>query len=373
MKIAFISMIRDVWGGSEELWYATAKEALAEGHTVFHSSIYCGEIHPKLKELEKKGAKLYFRKGYIFPGTNSLLKFILQLKNFILKKISNPFNHISRNKPDVIIYTGTAYSITFEKYLHKKLDGNSNLFIIVQLNEEEGRKLSEEEVRLTRKFYALSKKVFFVSKKNLHVAEKQLGTPIPNGIVVRNPVNISEIGIIPFPDAERAHFAMVGNLVIAHKGQDIALRALSQSPWKERDFVLNIYGSGPDENFLKGLSGEISDKVKFHGKVTDIRQIWLENQLLLMPSRMEGMPLVMVEAMLCGRTTVASDAGGIPEWIDDGINGFLSKASDLLSFSSALEKAWTLKKSWQKMGEEAYKKAIKLYDPQPSKTLLEHL
>ena len=54
--------------------------------------------------------------------------------------------------------------------------------------------------------------------------------------------------------------------------------------------------------------------------------IWAEHHALVLPSRFEGMPLVVVEAMLCGRPCIVTDVGGNAELIRDGINGFLAKA-----------------------------------------------
>jgi hypothetical protein len=58
MKIAVISMIRDAWGGSEELWYDMAKVALSQGHEVIHLSYEHKILHPKLKELISLGLSI---------------------------------------------------------------------------------------------------------------------------------------------------------------------------------------------------------------------------------------------------------------------------------------------------------------------------
>jgi glycosyltransferase involved in cell wall biosynthesis len=70
-----------------------------------------------------------------------------------------------------------------------------------------------------------------------------------------------------------------------------------------------------------GLSGRVSFAV-----VSRIEDIWASHQVLVMPSRVEGPPLVIVEAMLCGRPVVATDVAGNSEVVEDGVTGFLANA-----------------------------------------------
>jgi L-malate glycosyltransferase len=376
MKIAFISMIRDSWGGSEELWYSAANEAIREGHTVLHSSYKCGEIHPKISDLKSKGGHIFFRRGYIRPSTPSKSRFLIQGLNFLKNTINNPFNNLFRYDPDIVVYTGTAYSIGKEKYLRKFLyKKKTRFYIIVQLNEENLQSESEYVSNYIREAYGLSSGVFFVSNKNLKVAEHQLASKIKNAVVLRNPVNLNNIDSVPYPAGNRAELAMVGNLVVIHKGQDVAIAALASPEFREKDFRLNIYGTGKDEAYLKNLVKyyQLEDKIVFHGKATDIRRVWSENQILLMPSHMEGMPLVVVEAMLCGRTCVAADAGGITEWIEEGKSGFVAETATISCFQKALCRAWEQKDRWKEYGDLARGRALQLYDPQPGKTLLKEL
>ena len=134
---------------------------------------------------------------------------------------------------------------------------------------------------------------------------------------------------------------------------------------------MNIYGDGPDRAYLERLCGfyGIQDKVTFHGRVSDIRALWAQNQLLLMPSLIEGMPLAIVEAMLCARPCVVTDIGGHTEWISEGQEGFVAEATSVNSLGKAMERAWQAKARWEAMGQAAHERARKQYDPQPGKTL----
>src|SRR5205085_10355923 len=138
---------------------------------------------------------------------------------------------------------------------------------------------------------------------------------------------------------------------------------------------LNIFGVGADENTLKEMANanRLSEKLVFHGKTADIRKLWSENHLLIMPSLMEGMPLAIVEAMLCGRPSVVTNVGDHAEWIRDAVDGFIAASADVSSLEKAMQTAWSKKESWKAMGISAHEHARRVYDPEPGKTLLEYI
>jgi glycosyltransferase involved in cell wall biosynthesis len=165
--------------------------------------------------------------------------------------------------------------------------------------------------------------------------------------------------------------ASVARLQMRFKGQDEMFEALAQPHWRDRDWQLNLYGTGPDLEHLRRLAKffEIAERVKFHGHVDDIRRVWAENQLLVMPSRGEGTPLAMVEAMLCGRAAVMTDVGGIREWIDEGRQGFVADAATVNSFGKALDRVWEARHRLADCGAAARAAALRNYDPEPEQTL----
>jgi glycosyltransferase involved in cell wall biosynthesis len=93
--------------------------------------------------------------------------------------------------------------------------------------------------------------------------------------------------------------------------------------------------------------------VRFRGQVSNIEEIWKENHLLVLPSRYEGLPLALVEAMWCGRPAVVTDVGGNAELCTDGETGFVASAATVSSVGEALERAWQQRSSWQDLGKAA--------------------
>src|SRR2546423_15193555 len=109
MKIAVISMIKEPWGGSEELWAAMADEALSTGHKVFLSALDCGSISPKVERLLGKGLQLNYRRGFIKAELSFMKRVIKKGSILLMNRILNPFRSVFDWSPDVILYVGTAY------------------------------------------------------------------------------------------------------------------------------------------------------------------------------------------------------------------------------------------------------------------------
>lgn len=88
---------------------------------------------------------------------------------------------------------------------------------------------------------------------------------------------------------------------------------------------LLMIGDGPDRSAAEWLahSKGIADKVHFLGKQSSVSEILPLCDLLLMPSELESFGLVALEAMACRVPTIATNVGGIPELIEDGVNGRL--------------------------------------------------
>jgi glycosyltransferase involved in cell wall biosynthesis len=374
MNIAFISIVRDPWGGSEELWAKAAELALQSGHSVVISAFERPDISPKFLLLKSKGAKLLLRRGYIKPGTGLYKRVAKKALNFLLNKISNPYKDLFKLNPDVIIYTGACYSLVDDPDLIKLFVEHDIPFLINnQVNVEYSKPISDAEASIIRKAYQLAKRVFFVSERNIRTAQRHLLSEIENQEIIRNTVNLSDTSIIEFPsDNSTIKFAMVANLLVNHKGHDILLDILRSQKWQARSWKLNIYGSGNDESYIADLITfyGLGDRVKLCGRTNDIRKVWEENHVLLMPSLNEGIPLALVEAMICGRPAIVTDVGGNSEWIIDNENGYIAEGANILSFDRAMERAWSNMQYWPALGKKAHERAISMYDPQAGTTFL---
>jgi glycosyltransferase involved in cell wall biosynthesis len=122
-------------------------------------------------------------------------------------------------------------------------------------------------------------------------------------------------------ELKRKDFLLYFGRLSPEKGIETIINSLEKTNEK-----LIIVGSGPSENDLKKIAKKKNINVKFLGykKGDDLLKIILEAKAVLIPSIWwENMPLNMLEALSLGKVVIASNTGGIPEIIKEGINGFL--------------------------------------------------
>ena len=120
-------------------------------------------------------------------------------------------------------------------------------------------------------------------------------------------------------EKEVINFLMVGSLEQRYKGFDIALRAISQLKTNKK-FTINIVGEGIYLEELKELARKLnlSEVINFCGKVSheEVLRLMILCDIFLMPSRTEGLPRALIEAMAMGAPAIGSNVGGIPELLD---------------------------------------------------------
>src|SRR5215204_6101437 len=140
--------------------------------------------------------------------------------------------------------------------------------------------------------------------------------------------------------------------VVHQKGLDIAMQALSGL--KDLAWEWRIVGDGPRMDFLKLYAEElgISDRVYFLGWQSREQLIeqYQRSNLFLFPSRHEGMPNDVLEAMASGLPVIASHIAGNEELVVDGKTGLLFPSEDVESLRVALRKLLTDAALRQKMG-----------------------
>lgn len=346
------------WGGSEELWVKMAHDDLASGKQVHCSIFNWGTVPKKIKKLKDSGAVLHFRRRFQHSEWQKKPWGKLVEKTIALKQLKNT---LSASRPDkIIVSMGGFCDLEVDIYRTFLLSLEVPFELIVHANPE-NYYLNFRKINETVKVCEKAQKVWFVSQRLMEIATRQTGYTFPNGGIIKNPVNMTQTGILPWPDMKVIQMAAVGRLQASVKGHPVLFQTLSQPEWQNRSWHLNIYGTGPDEPYYRHLvkAFGIEQKCTFHGFVSDIRnQIWANNHILVMPSYYEGLPIALVEAMLCGRPAVVTNVGGNAEVLEDNETGFISEGVHLSSFSNALDRAWKQKENWRRMGERCYNSII---------------
>ncbi len=102
---------------------------------------------------------------------------------------------------------------------------------------------------------------------------------------------------------------------------------------------LSIIGEGEDKHLCESETRrlDISRSVSFSASVGSIQTAMLTFDILLLPSKTEGMPWAILESMACAKPVIASNIGGIPEVIEDGKSGLLIKSDDPDSIAKAVQ------------------------------------
>lgn len=348
-------MAGHAWGGSEELWAKLAHDALDQNHAVSCSVFNWGSLPAKTQALKERGAHIHLRSRFIYS----------QLHKKPWGKIiqhtvaQNELSQSLANKDLSLISMGGFCDLEVDAFRQPLLTTTTTFSIIIHANPEDYY-LNTYKIAEIIEVCKKAHKVYFVSNRLMEIAIRQTGYSFPNGELIINPVNMPQTGILPYPTTDTLQFACVGRLAAKVKGQAILLQCLSAEKWEKRNWHLNIYGTGKDLNYFKLLTHNfgLKDKVTFHGFTHDVRNdIWAQNHILLMPSYYEGMPIALIEAMLCGRTAVVTDVGGNAEILTEAETGFISPGVNTGSFDRALEKAWQNKERWQEMGEMAFNAA----------------
>jgi N-acetyl-alpha-D-glucosaminyl L-malate synthase BshA len=102
-----------------------------------------------------------------------------------------------------------------------------------------------------------------------------------------------------------------------------------------REIPAHLYmvGDGPERGPAERLAIElgVESHVTFLGKQDHIHRILPDMDVLLLPSELESFGLAALEAMACGVPPVATNAGGVPELITNGVDGFLEPVGDIES------------------------------------------
>ena len=168
-------------------------------------------------------------------------------------------------------------------------------------------------------------------------------------------------------DKKTKNILFVGGLDKAHyfKGIDILLKAVSELGI--RNYELGIVGDGDlklqYEKQAKKL--DITDKVKFLGKVSDeeLPRTYRQADLFVLPSinKNEAFGLVLLEAMASGVPVIASNLPGVRTVFENGKQGLLCNPGDVNDLKNKIEEILSDEKKRVEMGQEARKLALEKY------------
>jgi glycosyltransferase involved in cell wall biosynthesis len=139
------------------------------------------------------------------------------------------------------------------------------------------------------------------------------------------------------PVAGHPRFACVARQE-PEKGVDVLIAAFPRVLAAFPDAVLAVIGLGTQmaSNQAAATAGGVRERVEFCGVLTNPAPAIAEADVIVLPSRREGLPVVVLEAFALGRPVVASNVGGTPSVVRDGDTGWLVPPEDPAALAGAL-------------------------------------
>jgi glycosyltransferase involved in cell wall biosynthesis len=370
MRIAFFSTMGGLpWGGSEELWSRAARVLGERGHEVAFSTVAWPSVAPALQTLIESGAKPTFRTGRRMGRT---LRKALELFRIVRLK---HLRWLQTTNPDFVLISFSCHTDDPQIALTCQTLGVP--YAIVLQAAGTNAWIDARNLESFRSAYQQAEKCFFVSGENRDTMVANLAIELPHAEIVDNPFNVALEAEPRWPSTERCwKLACVARIHFHTKSQDLLARVLCLPKWRARQLRVDLWGNDNGSlgqlNRLIDLHG-LNRQLAYRGFATDMEALWSNYHGLLLPSRMEGNALSLIEAMLCGRVPITTNVGRAAELIDDGDCGFIAPAATVELIDEVLERAWKQRDAWRTMGQRAARAIRERHSLQPSEDFADRI
>jgi len=322
------------WGGTE-IWMVEVSRRLSEHHEVG----IVGLKHVEVRRISPSRLKplLNHVNYYEFPSVKPPVGFALPNPLYI-SQLLNIFN--SYDLVYVIVPSGP---IEILLYL-LKLKIRSSLIAGFH-------SILRPEVLLHKLYSPLFNKTlsifnfYHVLNRSIYLYLKKLG--FSNVFHIPNGVDTATFQLSPMLSTDSFNILFSGRLRES-KGTDILVEIISyiNEKLKIPDIKFIIAGSGPLEEVIKRLARKYRN-VHYLGFITPkaLPNIYRNAHLFLIPSKMEGMPLSLLEAQSCGLPAVGSNVPGVSDVIVNGRTGRLIYPGDVEGYANAIKDYYELWRS----------------------------
>jgi glycosyltransferase involved in cell wall biosynthesis len=201
-------------------------------------------------------------------------------------------------------------------------------------------------VALYRRSGNLARRIICVSRFGARDLESR-GIAPERIVVCHNGIEVGQAPTAGERAAARAELGLDENHVaigttsrlVRNKGHRFLLDAVRTVQQRHAGLHVVIMGDGPARNELERQVGklEIDGRVTFTGHLRDVRRLLPALDVFVLPSQREGMPFSVLEAMGADVPVVATTVGGVPEIIQDGVNGLLVPVGDAPGLGGAID------------------------------------
>jgi glycosyltransferase involved in cell wall biosynthesis len=132
------------------------------------------------------------------------------------------------------------------------------------------------------------------------------------------------------------------------------------------DVSVHLIGDGAMREELEDQVERLAlgEQVQFLGMRDDVPQCLRELDIFVLPSRFEGLPLTVIEAMATGLPVVATNVGSMAELVEEGVNGFLVEPENPPVLANAIARLVSDERLRRQMGQQGRKMAVAQFDLQ---------
>lgn len=373
MKPLFITCQTVPTAGSEDLWVKTAVSLASQGHEV--TAIVPRQWGASSHLIAMRDAGVVVRP---FSVETNLLGRVADR----LSRVVNPSKDASSVRrqrlfqsfladSDILVVTqGGLHDIALVPHLTESIL-NTKCPLIV--NARSGRGIlggvSPAERDLARRLFGNAHCIVVPTSANFGDIELELCVRLAARAVIHSPVKNSEGRSISWPGKSKVCFACPCRVEAVEKGLDLLTEAVALLADHEVPFEVSIYGAGPDRGYLEALVSHygVAQCVAFKGRYTNLHELWSSHHALLLPSRSEGMPQSLMEAMFASRPAVATAVGGVGELVVDGVNGFIAQDASATSLAEAMQRCLDSRARLEEMGQYAARTAREKLHRHPEK------
>jgi glycosyltransferase involved in cell wall biosynthesis len=324
MKILHTNFHRG-WGGQSNRILIVCRELCSLGHDV---TIAAPPGSKLLEKAEKKGIKC-------FDGAN----FTRGFRPFkVYRDVHALREHIKKENFDIIHTHGsqdswaTAYALVRIKPRPPVFRTKHNIFLIKDHlpNKWLYGKATDRIVCISRAIYEYCAAKSYIKESSLDIIHSAVNAEkysCGNGMRIRKEFNL-----------EGKFVTGISGRLRQEKGHTYLFQALSKIKDQAQDLVLLAIGDGSMFAELKELAEklQITDRVIFTGFRKDVPDILASLELFIMPSISEGLGTAVLEAGAAGLPIIASDVGGIPDIIENGVSGILTPPGEPAPLSEAI-------------------------------------
>ncbi len=303
------------------------------------------------KQFEKYGSidSLLILTGY--PGRDSCRIAAVVGKKIGIKKVyfsilNNPLPYPEKKGKSVSSYILGFFSLIYVK-INRWFDSKTNhavdTFVV-------NSKLAQKNLHNFK----------LIPKEKIKVIYTGIDIPDTKDIAKINEINKGSFHLAKNPN--EIWFGMIGNLVKL-KGQEFLIKSVSviKSQLKDPKIKVLIVGGGPDYKRLHNLIQKLSvenEVILTNTYPYAISDIYRLIDIFVFTSLAESFPYSISEAMSHQLPIISTNVGGIPEQIDDGINGLIVVKENVDQLVQKMIWLMNNRKLWDDLGKKAYLKAM---------------